>query len=135
VKSAAIIVAGGSGSRMGKPKQFLALAEKTVVEWSLGTFLEIEEIEKIILVMTRRTSKRTASAWLPTASCSSNRARPAWARCATASSTFPKTPRSWPFTTGRGRWSRRRSSAPFWKRLSNPARRCRPFRSRTRSRK
>lgn len=52
MKSAAIIVAAGSGSRMGKPKQFLPLADKSVVEWSLETFLQIPEIEKIVLVMT-----------------------------------------------------------------------------------
>jgi 2-C-methyl-D-erythritol 4-phosphate cytidylyltransferase/2-C-methyl-D-erythritol 2,4-cyclodiphosphate synthase len=52
MKSAAIIVAGGSGSRMGRPKQFLPLAEKTVVEWSLQAFLDIPEIETIVLVTT-----------------------------------------------------------------------------------
>jgi 2-C-methyl-D-erythritol 4-phosphate cytidylyltransferase / 2-C-methyl-D-erythritol 2,4-cyclodiphosphate synthase len=51
MKSAAIIVAGGSGSRMGRPKQFLGLADKSVVEWSLQTFLELEDVEKIILVL------------------------------------------------------------------------------------
>jgi 2-C-methyl-D-erythritol 4-phosphate cytidylyltransferase/2-C-methyl-D-erythritol 2,4-cyclodiphosphate synthase len=50
VKVEAIIVAGGSGSRMGKPKQFLPLAGKTVVEWSLQAFLSVPEIERVILV-------------------------------------------------------------------------------------
>jgi len=52
MKSAAIIVAAGSGSRMGQPKQFLPLGDKTVVECSLAAFLEIPEIETIVLVMT-----------------------------------------------------------------------------------
>lgn len=52
MKTAAIIVAGGTGSRMGQPKQFLRLADKTVVEWTLSTFLELPEIEKVVLVLT-----------------------------------------------------------------------------------
>ena len=52
MKCAAIIVAAGSGSRMGRPKQFLPLADKTVVEWSLDAFLEMEEVERVVLVMT-----------------------------------------------------------------------------------
>jgi 2-C-methyl-D-erythritol 4-phosphate cytidylyltransferase/2-C-methyl-D-erythritol 2,4-cyclodiphosphate synthase len=50
VKVEAIIVAGGSGSRMGQPKQFLPLAGRTVVEWSLQAFLCVPEIERVILV-------------------------------------------------------------------------------------
>ncbi|MBI5238984.1 MAG: 2-C-methyl-D-erythritol 4-phosphate cytidylyltransferase [Elusimicrobia bacterium] len=46
----AVIVAGGSGSRMGRPKQFLPLAGKTVVEWSLQAFLAVPEVERVILV-------------------------------------------------------------------------------------
>ncbi len=52
MKCAAIIVAGGSGSRMGRPKQFLPLADKTVVETSLDAFLQVSEIEQIVLVTT-----------------------------------------------------------------------------------
>lgn len=51
-RAAAVIVAAGSGSRMGRPKQFLPLGGKTVVEWSLDTFLAVPEIEKIVLVLT-----------------------------------------------------------------------------------
>ncbi|HAM34693.1 MAG TPA: bifunctional 2-C-methyl-D-erythritol 4-phosphate cytidylyltransferase/2-C-methyl-D-erythritol 2,4-cyclodiphosphate synthase [Elusimicrobia bacterium] len=50
MKAEAIIVAGGSGSRMGKPKQFLPLAGKAVVEWSLEAFLSIPEVERVVLV-------------------------------------------------------------------------------------
>jgi len=52
MRCAAIIVAAGSGTRMGRPKQFLPLADKTVVEWSLEAFLQLDEVERIILVMT-----------------------------------------------------------------------------------
>lgn len=52
MKSAAIIVAGGSGQRFGQPKQFLPLGEKTVVETALDAFLEIPEIEQVVLVTT-----------------------------------------------------------------------------------
>jgi 2-C-methyl-D-erythritol 4-phosphate cytidylyltransferase/2-C-methyl-D-erythritol 2,4-cyclodiphosphate synthase len=52
MKSAAIIVAGGSGTRFGQPKQFLPLGDKTVVETSLQAFLDIAEVEQIILVTT-----------------------------------------------------------------------------------
>lgn len=52
MKCAAIIVAGGSGSRMGRPKQFLPLADKTVVETALDAFLQVQEIEHVVLVTT-----------------------------------------------------------------------------------
>jgi 2-C-methyl-D-erythritol 4-phosphate cytidylyltransferase/2-C-methyl-D-erythritol 2,4-cyclodiphosphate synthase len=55
MRSAAIIVAAGTGSRMGGPKQFLPLAGKTVVELTLETFLGMTEIEKIVLVLTPET--------------------------------------------------------------------------------
>lgn len=57
MKSAAIIVAAGSGSRMGRPKQFLPLADKTVVEWPLSVFLSLPEIEKIVLVLSAENVK------------------------------------------------------------------------------
>jgi 2-C-methyl-D-erythritol 4-phosphate cytidylyltransferase / 2-C-methyl-D-erythritol 2,4-cyclodiphosphate synthase len=51
MKAAAIIVAGGSGTRMGQPKQFLPLGGKTVVETSLDAFLAVSEVETIVLVL------------------------------------------------------------------------------------
>jgi 2-C-methyl-D-erythritol 4-phosphate cytidylyltransferase / 2-C-methyl-D-erythritol 2,4-cyclodiphosphate synthase len=51
MRAAAIIVAGGSGSRMGRPKQFLPLAGTTVVERSLACFASMPEIESVILVL------------------------------------------------------------------------------------
>ena len=51
MKAAAIVVSGGSGSRMGRPKQFLPLAGSTVAEWSLKCFESMPEIEAIVLVL------------------------------------------------------------------------------------
>ncbi|MFI5361655.1 MAG: 2-C-methyl-D-erythritol 4-phosphate cytidylyltransferase [Elusimicrobiota bacterium] len=51
MRAAAIIVAGGSGSRMGRPKQFLPLGNATVVEWSLRCFVAMPEIETVVLVL------------------------------------------------------------------------------------
>ncbi len=50
-RAAAIIVAGGSGSRMGRPKQFLPLADSTVVELSLKCFVAMAEVESVVLVL------------------------------------------------------------------------------------
>lgn len=49
----AIIVAGGSGTRMGSatPKQFLLLNDKPVLYYTIKTFLEAYEDLKIILVL------------------------------------------------------------------------------------
>jgi 2-C-methyl-D-erythritol 4-phosphate cytidylyltransferase/2-C-methyl-D-erythritol 2,4-cyclodiphosphate synthase len=51
MRAAAIIVAGGSGSRMGRPKQFLPLAGATVAEWSLRCFAGMPEVEAVVLVL------------------------------------------------------------------------------------
>ncbi len=51
IKAAAVLVAAGSGTRMGRPKQFLPLGGRTVLEWSLAPFLAMPEFEKIILVL------------------------------------------------------------------------------------
>ncbi len=61
MRSFAVIVAAGSGTRMGRPKQFLPLAGKTVVEWSLKAFLETPEIEGVILVTTPENIKEHSS--------------------------------------------------------------------------
>ncbi len=51
MRAAAIIVAGGSGSRMGRPKQFLPLAGATVAEWSLRCFVGMPEVSAVVLVL------------------------------------------------------------------------------------
>jgi len=52
MRAGAIIVAGGTGTRMGRPKQFLPLCGRPVVEWALETFLGVPDFEEIVLVMT-----------------------------------------------------------------------------------
>ena len=53
MKKYAILVAGGSGSRMGNelPKQFMLLKEKPVLYYSLKTFLETYDDLELILVL------------------------------------------------------------------------------------
>ncbi|UPT73460.1 MAG: 2-C-methyl-D-erythritol 4-phosphate cytidylyltransferase [Elusimicrobiota bacterium] len=51
MRAAAIVVSGGSGSRMGRPKQFLPLGGSTVAELSLACFLGMPEIESVVLVL------------------------------------------------------------------------------------
>ncbi|MCM2305723.1 MAG: 2-C-methyl-D-erythritol 4-phosphate cytidylyltransferase [Elusimicrobia bacterium] len=51
MRAAAIIVSGGSGSRMGRPKQFLPLAGSTVAELSLECFVSMSEVESVVLVL------------------------------------------------------------------------------------
>ena len=48
-----VIVAAGSGTRMGRPKQFLPLMGKGVCEWSLGAFAALPEIGRIALVLSK----------------------------------------------------------------------------------
>ena len=61
MRAVAIIVAAGSGTRMGRPKQFLPLAEKTVVEWALKAFLDTPDIERVVLVTTPENIKEHGS--------------------------------------------------------------------------
>jgi len=51
MRAAAIIVSGGTGSRMGRPKQFLPLAGSTVAERSLRCFVDMAEVESVVLVL------------------------------------------------------------------------------------
>jgi len=48
----AIILSGGSGSRMGLqlPKQFLPLGDKPVIRYATDLFLSITEIDKVVVV-------------------------------------------------------------------------------------
>ena len=53
MKKFAIIVAGGSGSRMGTelPKQFLELCEKPVLMHTIGVFFDFDPECELILVL------------------------------------------------------------------------------------
>jgi 2-C-methyl-D-erythritol 4-phosphate cytidylyltransferase len=48
-----IVPAAGSARRMGAgvPKQYLPLAGRTVIEWSLAAFLECEQVAAIVVVL------------------------------------------------------------------------------------
>lgn len=52
MRAGAIIVAAGAGKRMGKPKQFLPLRGRPVVEWTLDAFLAVPAVEEVVLVLT-----------------------------------------------------------------------------------
>ncbi len=49
----AVVPAAGSGTRVGAPlpKQYLRLADRTVLEWSLGALLEAPWIERVVVVV------------------------------------------------------------------------------------
>lgn len=49
---AVVLLAGGIGSRMGKPlpKQFLSLADKVIAHHSLDVFLTLDEVDEIVIV-------------------------------------------------------------------------------------
>ena len=51
-KTVAIIVAGGTGNRMGKdiPKQFIKLNDKEIILYTLETFAKCEFIDEIVVV-------------------------------------------------------------------------------------
>lgn len=52
MRNIAVILAGGSGTRMGidRPKQFLKLADKTILEHSVDAFHQNNRIEAVIIV-------------------------------------------------------------------------------------
>ncbi|MDB5968989.1 MAG: 2-C-methyl-D-erythritol 4-phosphate cytidylyltransferase [Hydrocarboniphaga sp.] len=54
----AVIPAAGGGSRMGlaKPKQYLPLRERTLLEWSLAPFLDCGWIDGVVLVLAKSDS-------------------------------------------------------------------------------
>jgi 2-C-methyl-D-erythritol 4-phosphate cytidylyltransferase len=53
MKTVAIIVAGGRGKRMGRPKQFIKIAGKPMLEWTVGAFQRSKVIDGIILVVAK----------------------------------------------------------------------------------
>jgi 2-C-methyl-D-erythritol 4-phosphate cytidylyltransferase len=50
MKTVAIIVAGGRGKRMGRPKQFLKIAGKPMLAWTVDAFQRVKAVDGIILV-------------------------------------------------------------------------------------
>ncbi|NQU17394.1 MAG: 2-C-methyl-D-erythritol 4-phosphate cytidylyltransferase [Candidatus Saganbacteria bacterium] len=45
-----IIAAGGSGQRMGQPKQLLPICGKPMLEWTVDAFKQVSEISGIVIV-------------------------------------------------------------------------------------
>ena len=52
MKTVAIIVAGGQGKRMGRPKQFIKIAGKPMLAWTVDAFQRVKAVDGIILVIT-----------------------------------------------------------------------------------
>jgi 2-C-methyl-D-erythritol 4-phosphate cytidylyltransferase len=50
-----VVVAAGRGQRLGDdcPKQYLPIAGRTILEWSLGPFLEMPIIERVVVVISK----------------------------------------------------------------------------------
>lgn len=46
----AVVVAAGRGTRFGRPKQLIEIAGRPMLAWSLKTFVEMAEIETIVVV-------------------------------------------------------------------------------------
>ncbi|MBI5701358.1 2-C-methyl-D-erythritol 4-phosphate cytidylyltransferase [Candidatus Saganbacteria bacterium] len=51
MKTAVIITAGGMGTRMGGPKQFLGLLGRPMIEWTISAFKAVKSVSGIILVV------------------------------------------------------------------------------------
>lgn len=66
-KAAAVIVAAGSGSRLGGhvPKQFLMLGGKTVLQWSVDAMLRCNKIASVVVVAPADAAPQTAAALRP----------------------------------------------------------------------
>jgi len=58
MKVSVIITAGGRGKRMGKPKQFLEILKKPMLEWTLKAFESLDIISEIILVVSKENFKK-----------------------------------------------------------------------------
>ncbi|MDD6173866.1 MAG: 2-C-methyl-D-erythritol 4-phosphate cytidylyltransferase [Elusimicrobia bacterium] len=57
----AIILAGGQGSRMGRPKQMLPIAGKAVLVRSIAAFCAVPSVNKIAVVTTEENFKEVSS--------------------------------------------------------------------------
>ncbi len=53
MKTVAIITAAGYGKRMGRPKQFIQIGGKSVLEWTLSVFENAKIVDEMILVVNK----------------------------------------------------------------------------------
>ena len=58
MKTSVIITAGGSGKRMGQPKQFLPLLGKPMIEWTIDAFKKVKAVDEIIIVVPKEDASR-----------------------------------------------------------------------------
>ena len=67
LRTVAVVLAGGTGSRVGLniPKQLLKVAGKTILEHTLDVFQDAPEIDDIVLLMAAPTSTRPAELAAP----------------------------------------------------------------------
>jgi 2-C-methyl-D-erythritol 4-phosphate cytidylyltransferase/2-C-methyl-D-erythritol 2,4-cyclodiphosphate synthase len=61
--SEAIILAGGAGARMGREKQYLPLAGRPMIEWTVEAFTSSGLFSKIILALGPENLKQYGPAW------------------------------------------------------------------------
>ncbi len=59
----AIILAGGSGARMGEEKQYLPLAGRPMIEWTVEAFTSSGLFSKVILALGAENLKKYGPAW------------------------------------------------------------------------
>lgn len=59
----AIILAGGSGARMGKDKQYLTLVGRPMIEWTVGVFTSSGLFSKVILALGPENLEKYGPAW------------------------------------------------------------------------
>ena len=59
----AIILAGGSGARMGAEKQYLSLAGRPMIEWTVEAFTSSGLFSKVILALGAENIKKYGPAW------------------------------------------------------------------------
>ena len=59
----AIILAGGSGARMGGEKQYLPLAGRPMIEWTVEAFTSSGLFSKVILALSPENLKKYGPAW------------------------------------------------------------------------
>ena len=59
-----VIVAAGGGRRFGSPKQFLPLAGRPLLQWSVQTFLSHPGVGELVVVLPGGTQPEDAPTWL-----------------------------------------------------------------------
>ncbi|MBI4656783.1 MAG: 2-C-methyl-D-erythritol 4-phosphate cytidylyltransferase [Elusimicrobia bacterium] len=61
--SAAIILAGGTGARMGGEKQYIEILSMPMIEWTVSAFQETGRFDEIIIVLSSENIKKHGDSW------------------------------------------------------------------------